>query len=223
MDASPAARRAAFVGLAGALVAVGVYVLGPTVHHGGTSGRPPSAGNSARPAARLPSGAAGAPAPISAVPTGAPAPAGDPAATSADSIYRYLPFSSAGLAAAARIVVQFGDAYGTYSYTEGGPAYIARLAPVTSSQLVGQIESAYEAPGVAAARLAGKQAAVGTTTIGSIRAFGPDSLTFVVQLVQNLTDTSGRSNQVTDYAVTLSGSGTTWQVSDIELATGGNS
>jgi hypothetical protein len=64
---------------------------------------------------------------------------------------------------------------------------------------------------------------VGTATIGSIRAFGPSSLTFLVQVSQQLTGTTGRSQQSTVYAVTVTGSGTSWQVTDVELASAGNS
>jgi len=120
-------------------------------------------------------------------------------------------------------VVRFGDAYGTYTYTENGSAYVARLQSLASAQLARQIEAAYEAPGVAAARLDEKQVSVGTATIGSIRAFGPGSLTFVVLVTQQITRTAGRSQQATDYAVTVTGSGTGWQVTDVELASAGNS
>jgi len=89
--------------------------------------------------------------------------------------------------------------------------------------LVSQIESAYSVPGVATARLAGRQVSVGTATIASIRAFGPSSLTFLVQISQQLTGTTGPGQHTTVYAVTVTGSGTSWQVTDVELATAGNS
>jgi hypothetical protein len=120
-------------------------------------------------------------------------------------------------------VVMFGAAYGSYSYTQDAAAYSAPLVPITSQQLVSQIEAAYSAPGVAAARVSGKQVASASATIGSIRAFGPNSLTFLVQVAQQLTDTTSRSQQSTVYAVTVTGSGTSWQVTDVELASAGNS
>jgi hypothetical protein len=202
MDASPAARRIAFAVIVCAFAALGAYVLGPLDHRGGTSGGKPAAVSPVRAPVRAQSSArAGAPA----------------------SIYQWLPFTQAGLNAAAKTVVRFGDAYGTYSYTESGAAYVAPLQSVASVQLVGQIEAAYEAPGVAAARQNEKQVSVGTTTIGSIRAFGPGSLTFVVLVAQRITTAAGPSQQTTNYAVTVTGSGTGWQVSDVELASAGNS
>jgi hypothetical protein len=202
MDASPAARRVAFAVIVCVLAALGAYVLGPLSHRSGTS--------------------AGKPAAVSPSRTSAPARPSVRASGSA-SIYQWLPFTPAGLAAAASTAVRFGNAYGTYSYTEDGAAYAAPLQSVASAQLVGQIEAAYEAPGVAATRQSEKQVSVGTTTIGSLRAFGPGSLTFVVLVAQQLTSASGSSQQATDYAVTVTGSGASWQVSDVELASAGNS
>jgi len=202
MDASPAARRVAFAVIVCALGALGAYVLGPLAHRGGTPDHKPQAVSSAR---------TRAPAQSAAHSTG-------PA-----SIYEWLPFTQAGLTAAAKTVVRFGDAYGTYSYTENGAAYVAPLQSIASAQLVRQIEAAYEAPGVAATRQGEKQVSVGSTAIGSIRAFGPGSLTFVVQVAQQLTSAAGSTQQATDYAVTVAGSGASWQVSDVELASAGNS
>jgi hypothetical protein len=202
MDASPAVRRVAFAVIVCAFAALGAYLLGPLAHRGGAPGGKPAAVSSGR--------------------TPAPAQAGVRAAGPA-SIYQWLPFTQAGLTAAATTVVRFGDAYGTYSYTEDGTAYVSPLQSVASAQLVGQIEAAYDAAGVAATRQGEKQVSVGTTTIGSIRAFGSGSLTFLVQVTQQITSAAGRSQQVTNYAVTVTGSGTSWQVSDVELASAGNS
>lgn len=205
MNASPAVRRAAFALIVCGFAALGGYLLGPATHHGAAAGRAPSAVQSPRPSG----------------------PAGRIRATGSSSgpldIYQWLPFTQSELAAAAATVVRFGDAYGTYSYTQNGAAYAASLQPVASAQLVGQIGVAYSAPGVAATRQSEQQVAVGTATISSLRAFGPGSLTFVVQVAQQLTDSSGRSELTTDYAVTVSGAGATWQVTDVELAAAGNS
>jgi hypothetical protein len=204
MDLSPAARRAVFVVIVCGFAALGAYLLGPVAHHSTAAERPPPAAHSARPSA--PADQARATTPSRAQPD----------------IYQWLPFTQSGLAAAAGIVVRFGNAYGTYSYTESAAAYAASLQSITSAELVDQIEAAYAAPGVAAARQSEKQVAVATTTIGSLRAFGPGSLTFVVQVAQQLTESSGRSDQASDYAVTVSGAGTSWQVTDVELAAAGN-
>ena len=138
-------------------------------------------------------------------------------------IYQWLPFTQAGLAAAAGTVTRFGDAYSTYSYTETASAYGASMQQVASAPLVQQVEGAYAAPGVASARAGGKQVTVGVATIDAIDAFGPTSLTFDVQIVQRITATTGASQQSARYAVTVTGDDTSWQVTSIELATVGNS
>ncbi len=204
MELSSAAGRAVFVVIVCGFAALGGYLLGPAARHSTATDRPSAAVRSARPSAS----------------------AGRVRATTRTGvqpdIYQWLPFTQSGLAAAAGTAVRFGNAYSTYTYTEGAAAYAASLQPITSAQLVGQIEAAYAAPGVAATRQSEKQVAVGTTRIGSLRAFGPGSLTFVVQVAQQLTESSGRTEQTTDYAVTVSGAGTSWQVTDVELAAAGN-
>lgn len=65
--------------------------------------------------------------------------------------------------------------------------------------------------------------ATGAATITAISAFGPTSLTFDVQVAQQITSTTGTSRLSTDYSVTLTGDGTTWQVTSVELASVGNS
>src|SRR5215469_4383805 len=203
MDISPAARRVIFGLIVCALVGLGAYLIGPVAR--GAGSRAGQHGSPSTSAVQRASGTAGA------------------AAVGQPDIYQWLPFTPAGLAAAASVVVKFGDAFGSYSYTEKAAAYVAPMVPIASTQLVNQIAAAYSVPGVAATRLNGKQVAVGTATIGSIRAFGPSSLTFLVQVSQQLTDASGRSQQSTAYAITVTGSGTTWQVTDVELASAGNS
>jgi hypothetical protein len=205
MDISPLGRRLIFGLIVCVLVGLGAYLLGPVARGAGRSS--PQANPTPR-ASRPAATALG--------------PATTPARGQPD-IYQWLPFTQTGLAAAASVVVRFGDAYGSYSYTQNASAYTAPLVPITAPQLIGQIEAAYSAPGVAAARASSKQVAVGTAVIASIRAFGPDSLTFLVQVAQQLSGTAGGSQQTTVYAVTVTGSGTSWQVTDVELQSAGNS
>jgi hypothetical protein len=206
MEISPLGRRLAFGVIVCVLVGLGAYLLGPVAHGAGRSTPPHGTVRRTAIATTTPRLA-----------TGTARAAGQP------NIYQWLPFTQAGLTSAASVAVRFGHAYGSYTYTQSAAAYAASLAPFTAQQLVSQIEAAYSAPGVAALRVSGKQVALGTATIGSIRAFGPSSLTFLVQVAQLISDTSGRSQHSTIYAVTVTGSGTNWQVTDVELQTAGNS
>lgn len=205
MDSSPVWRRVTFAVIVCVLVALGAYLLGPVAHRQAQRGHQPGAGAPPQP---LASQVAASTAPSS---TGQP------------DIYQWLPFTQSGLAAAAAVVTRFGNAYGTYSYALSASAYAASLQPVTSPSLIGQIEAAYAAPGVAAARASSKQVAVGVATIDAISAFGSTSLTFLVQIAQQITASSGTSRTSARYSVTLTVNGTSWQVTSVELATVGNS
>ncbi len=186
-------RIAAFALIVLVLTGLGVYLFLPSAAGSGT-GSPGSA-------TPTPTGSPPTPPPTpaaSAEPsTGASRPAGVP------DIYRWLPFSPAGLASAAQLAVTFGARYGTFSYSEMVSAYLARLHPLMTSQLEAVIGRAFSAPGVSAIRVGKKQVSSGSASIVSLRGFGP-------------------SRQTTDYAVTVTGGGTSWQVSDIELASAGN-
>jgi hypothetical protein len=206
MESSPLLRRVTFGLIVLVLAGLGAYLIS----------------SAARGAARAP---AAAPAATTAPPTSSPAPASPAPASSAATpdIYQWLPFTPPELAAAAAAARQFGVAYGTFSYTETAAEYGARLQPLASAALVAELQGAYSLPGVAAARSGTRQISAGTAVIESIRAFGSGSLTFVVQITENLTASGGRSQNVTQYAVTVGGSGSSWQVTDIELASAGNS
>lgn len=209
MEASPLQRRVTFALIVLVLVGLGVYLVGEARGSGARGG--------SAPAPRPTLAASPSPAPPS------PGPAGPPAASAVPDIYQWLPFTPAGLAAAASAARQFAAAYGTFSYTQTAAAYAASFKSLASAELASEIAAAYSVPGVAAARTSARQVSAGSAVIESIRAFGPTSLTFLVQITQDLTATSGRSQLVTQYAVTLTGSATTWQVTDIELASAGNS
>ena len=140
METSPVLRRVIFGALVCALVGLGAYLIGPVAHRA-------RAASTASPATSAP--AAPAVSRSSAAPS---SPGGGAKGGTTADIYQWLPFSQAGLAAAASVVVQFGNAYGSYSYTQTGAEYVAPLQAVTTGQLAGQIEQAFSAPGVAAAR-----------------------------------------------------------------------
>jgi len=210
MELTSGQRKALFALVVVALTALGIYMFVPGARAAGSHGSPPAA-------ARSPS----APAASSAAPT-ASSPA--PAATtpSAPDIYQWLPFSQPELASAAVVVTQFSAAYGTFSYSENAAAYVGSMRNLITPELSQVLQNGYSVPGVASQRASKKQVSAGTGVINSLRAFGPSSMTFVVTISQEITDTSGRSRLTGQYAVTATGVGRSWQVSDIQLASAGN-
>ena len=208
MDLSPGQRRAVFALVVIVLAALGYYLIVPALRHSGGQAR---AATSAAPASATPAASA-------------PVPAVTAPATAAGSvnIYSWLPFTQQDLAAAASVAARFSVDYNTFTYTESASAYTSGMGGLITGQLASTLQAAYQTPGVAKLRTSQKQVSTGTAAISSLRAFGSGSLTFVVNAGQRLVTSNGTTNGSTQYAVTVTGSGTSWQVNDIELASAGN-
>jgi hypothetical protein len=220
METSPLQRRVTFGLIALVLVGLVVYLIG---QRGSPAAARPDHGSHpvAGTGIQRPSPAVST-APASSPPASGSADPGS-AGSAAPDIYQWLPFTPAELGAAAGRVRLFAADYGTFSYTQSAAGYVAPLQSMCLASLAGQIEAAYSLPGVAGAREKTKQVSTGTATIQSIRAFGPGSITFVVEITEHETATSGPSETAASYAITVAGSGSSWQVTDIELASLGNS
>jgi hypothetical protein len=212
MDLTPGQRRAVFAGVVLALAALGAFLIVPALRSNhGAQGRPAAATQPLRstppaPAPATPGGLGGTP----------------PSAGTGANIYQWLPFSQAGLTAAASVVRQFAADYSTYSYTESAATFVSRMRGLITAQLSVTLARAYATPGVAQLRAKQKQVYRGTGRITSLRAFGSSSLTFLVAVAQKVTGTQGTSQNTIDYAVTVTGAGTNWQVDDVEYASAGN-
>ena len=211
MDLSPGQQKAVFAVVVVVLAALGYWLLLPKVS--------PSHGQ-AQPAA---SPAPAATAPGSLPSQGASPPAGTASTAGGVDIYSWLPFTQQGLAAAAAVTEKFVVDYNTYTYTESADDYVGRMNGLITTQLADTLRGLYSTPGVVKVRTSQKQVSTGTAVIDSLRTFGPSSLTFIVTGTQHLTTSKGTSNGSSQYAVTLTGSGTSWQVNDIELSSVGQS
>ncbi|HEY7012603.1 MAG TPA: hypothetical protein VH480_07605 [Streptosporangiaceae bacterium] len=213
MDKASAQRKAVFAVIVVALAALGVYMFMPGALGAGRSTKPPATTHHAatQPAHGAPAASNPAPAPVSS------------ASPSAPNIYGWLPFTPGELASAAHVVTEFSAAYGTWSYSQNADAYVATMSNLIAPGLSQVLAQSYSVPGVAQARTSEKQVSTGSAVIGSLRAYGSSSMTFVVTITEKITDTAGRSQSSSQYAVTVTGVGSSWQVSDIELASQGNS
>jgi hypothetical protein len=215
MDLTSGQRKALFVLVVLALLALGIYMFVPGARAARAGASTPATSHSPH---RSAAGTAASP---SAPTASSPAPSAV-STPSAPDIYQWLPFSPAGLTSAAAVVTQFGDAYGTFSYTENATSYVRSMQNLITPELAQVLTGGYSVPGVASQRDGKKQVSAGTAVIDSLRAFGPSSITFVVTISQEITDTSGRSRTSARYAVTVTGAGSSWQVNDIEQAGLGN-
>jgi hypothetical protein len=216
VDLSPGQQKAVFVLVVAVLAALGYWLILPKITHSHGTAQA-AAAPSTSPAAGSAPAAAGSPA---ATPPSATA---SPAATGSVNIYSWLPFTQQGLADAAAVTVKFGAAYNTYSYTEDAAAYVGTMKGLITGQLATTLQGLYSTPGVAQLRTGQKQVSTGTAVIDSLRTFGPSSLTFIVTATQHLVSSHGTTNGSAQYAITVTGSGTSWQVNDIELSTAGQS
>lgn len=210
MDLSPGQQKAVFALVVVVLAALGYWLIVPRVSHSNAQAQPSPTPS---PTASVPSPPASAPTAV----TTTPAPAG-----SVD-IYSWLPFTQQGLAAAAAVTQKFLVDYNTYSYTESAADYVARMNGLITTQEATTLKGLYATPGVAKIRTDQKQVSTGTAAITALRTFGPSSLTFIATGTQHLATGKGSSSGSAQYAVTVTGSGTSWQVSDIELSSVGQS
>jgi hypothetical protein len=210
VDLSPGQQKAVFALVVVVLAALGYWLIVPRMSHSHGQAQPtptPSATGS------VPSAPASAP----------PTVTTSPASTGGVDIYSWLPFTQQDLAAAAAVTEKFLVDYNTYSYTESADRYVGRMNGLITTQLASTLRGLYSQPGVAKVRSDQKQVSTGTGVINSIRAFGASSLTFVATGTQHLTTAKGTSNGSARYAITVTGSGTSWQVDNIELASVGQS
>jgi hypothetical protein len=210
VDLSPGQQKAVFALVVVVLAALGYWLILPKVSHSHAQAQPspnPSATQS------VPSPPASSP----------PAATTSPASASGVDIYSWLPFTQQGLAAAAAVTEKFLVDYNTYSYTESAAAYVGRMNGLITTQLASTLRGLYSQQGVAKVRSDQRQVSTGTAVINSIRAFGTSSLTFVATGTQHLTTSKSTSSGSAQYAITVTGSGTSWQVDNIELSSVGQS
>ena len=150
----------------------------------------------------------------------APAPAGT--AATRPGLAALLPAIPAWIEAAAGLAARFAAAYTTWSYDQPPAAWLARLRPITASQLYPALAQAAWTPGILAQRDHSRQAAAGTVTGERIRGLTPGSLIITVQVRQVITTASGRSEVADDLAVPVIRAGGGQAVWDAGPAAAGN-
>jgi hypothetical protein len=210
VDLSPGQQKAVFALVVVVLAALGYWLILPKVSHSHGQAQP----------SPTPSVIQSVPSPPESTP---PTVTTSPASTGGVDIYSWLPFTQQDLSAAAAVTEKFLVDYNTYSYTETADGYVAKMNGLITTQLASTLQNLYSQPGVAKVRTDQRQVSTGTAVINSIRAFGSSSLTFVVTGTQHLATSNGTSSGSTQYAITVTGSGTSWQVNDIELSSVGQS
>jgi len=230
MDLSPAQRKLVFAAVVAVLAALGTFLIiqGPLLGKHGTTSRGGAVGLSQPLSTPSSAPGLGSPKPspgglaAGATPRGGLAAGAAPPPGAGANIYQWLPFTQAGLGAAADVVRRFAAAYASYSYTQSTASYERQMNGLVTPELASVIARGFATPGVAQIRTREKQIATGTGRITAIRAFGASNITFVVAITQKVTGTRGTKRTATSYAVTVTGAATAWQVDDVQLASAGN-
>lgn len=221
MDLAPAQRKLVFAAVVLVLAALGALLIipGTLLGRGASTGHGRAVGLTQPLSGTSPSPDQGSPPPPA---TGGLGSTPAPGTGTGPGIYAWLPFSQAGLAAAADVVRRFAAAYASYSYTQSTASYERQMNGLVTAQLATVLGRGFATPGVAQVRTQQKQIATGTGQITAIRGFSASSITFVVAISQKVAGPHGAKQTTTSYAVTVTGAATNWLVEDLELASAGN-
>ena len=142
MELSSAQRKLVFAGVVLVLAALGAFLIIPNTLGRGTTGHGRAVGLTAPLSTPTPAPAT--------QPTTTPGGLGaTPAPGSGPDIYAWLPFSQAGLTAAADLVHKFAAAYASYTYTQSTASYERRFSGLATTQLIAVLARGFATPGVA--------------------------------------------------------------------------
>jgi hypothetical protein len=217
MELTPGRQRLLFVVIVIALVALGVFVI-----EGRSHGTTAASANTPSPSASATTGSTTASSAATATPPAAAPSATTPSATAGGgaNIYQWLPFTQADLTAAAKTTLAFAKDYVTWNSKESKAAYGAKMAGLVTAQEDATLEYDFGT----AARGAGNAVSTGSGTIDSIGSFGanPASITFTVDIAQQVVPASGANTGPSQYSITVELTGASWQVNNIELVNVGN-
>ena len=138
-------------------------------------------------------------------------------------IYQWLPFTEPELARAAAVTTQVTTDYNTFTYTESAASYVARMNGLITSQLSQTLKNGFSTLGVAQTRTSQKQVSSGTRhdRARSAPSARPASRSWSPR-PRSSPGRRARQTSSAQYAVTVSGQGSSWQVYDIEPAAAGN-
>lgn len=185
-----------------ALVLALTLILANRPHHPGETSAPGHRGNS-RPAT-------------------APPTAATPTSLTAKDAQRLLPFDIGQITAAANLATTFATAYTTHRYDEPPRTYLDRLTPMMSPQLHPVIERAATDPVTLTQRHRLQEITSTQAHPAAIRAIEPTSITFLIEVTEQVATAHANRQDTTHYAITLTHATGSWQVYAIELAATGN-
>lgn len=134
----------------------------------------------------------------------------------------WLPFGEDELLAAGATARAFGEAYGTIDYTEDPEEYFADMEELAADDYAEVLSESTRAGAFWQEGAEAEAVADGRAEVQSIRTYGGDSITFVVE-VQSITETADSEfdEELGDFAITVTSAGQGWQVHDFQPADAG--
>ncbi|MBE3000126.1 hypothetical protein IDM40_15635 [Nocardiopsis sp. HNM0947] len=134
----------------------------------------------------------------------------------------WFPFSEDELLAAGAKAREFGEAYGTIDYNEDPEVYFAGMEELATDEYADVLSENTRAGAFWEEGSEAGAVAEGRAEVESVRTYGGDSITFVVE-VQSITETadSGFDEDLGEFAVTVTSEGQGWQVHDFQPAEAG--
>ncbi|MUL39785.1 hypothetical protein FZ103_01085 [Streptomonospora sp. PA3] len=134
----------------------------------------------------------------------------------------WLPFSEEEFKAAAATAQEFGRAYGTIDYSQSPEEYYAGMQDLATEEYAKTLAQSSGAGALWQEKAEDEAVSEGRANVESIRAFGEDSVTFVLK-VQSITEGSeGANEDLGEFAVTVADEGGEWRVYDFQPADAGN-
>ncbi len=134
----------------------------------------------------------------------------------------WFPFSEDELLAAGATARAFGEVYGTIDYTEEPEDYFAGMEDLASDDYAEVLSESTRAGAFWQEGAEAEAVAEGRAEVQSIRTYGGDSITFVVE-VQSITETADTEfdEELGDFAITVTSEGQGWRVHDFQPADAG--
>lgn len=144
-------------------------------------------------------------------------------APGSDGLNALLPLSEADTITAIKLATRFTTAYFSYSYTESPQTYLARLRPLVIPELYTALAQAAATPGIRSQRALDHETATAHASPDKIRTLSTGSLILIVDVRQDITNTTGYQQRLDQLAVTaIKNPDGTWLIADIQPASAGN-
>ncbi|GHD36039.1 hypothetical protein GCM10007147_43010 [Nocardiopsis kunsanensis] len=134
-------------------------------------------------------------------------------------VLEWFPFSEDEIRTAGATARAFGEAHGTIDYTDAPEDYFAGMEELATDDYAEVLSEGTRAGAFWQEGAEAEAVAEGRAEVRSVRTYGSDSITFVVE-VQSITETAGSEfdEERGEFAITVTRAGQSWKVHDFQPA-----